>query len=72
MFAIKKGFIIGNHSYAHPHFSKITKEEAFEQIKKTDKIIEEVYKKSRNKRRNQKDKKMKHEKRNNLFLRMYV
>jgi len=46
VYAIKKGYIIANHSYNHPRFSKIALEEAFEQIKKTDKIIEEIYFKS--------------------------
>ncbi len=50
IYAIKKGFIIGNHSYNHPHFSEITKEEGFEEIEKTDKIIEEIYKKANVKR----------------------
>jgi peptidoglycan/xylan/chitin deacetylase (PgdA/CDA1 family) len=50
VYAIKKGFVIGNHSYNHPHFSKLSKEECFGQIEKTDKLIEEVYKKARIKR----------------------
>ncbi len=46
IYAIKKGFIIGNHSYDHPNFSKIPLEEAENQIKKTDEIIEELYRKA--------------------------
>jgi peptidoglycan-N-acetylglucosamine deacetylase len=46
IYAIKKGFVIGNHSYNHPHFSSISLTEAKEQIKKTDEIIDEIYKKS--------------------------
>ena len=46
VYAIKKGFVIGNHSYNHPNFSKISLEEAKEQIEKTDKLIEEAYKKA--------------------------
>jgi peptidoglycan-N-acetylglucosamine deacetylase len=42
--AIHKGFIIGNHSYDHPHFSDLTLEEAFAQIEKTEKILEDIYK----------------------------
>jgi peptidoglycan/xylan/chitin deacetylase (PgdA/CDA1 family) len=42
--AIKKGFVIGNHSYSHPHFSKIPLKECFQQIRQTDVIIEEIYK----------------------------
>lgn len=51
IYAIKKGFIIGNHSYNHPYFSKISIEEAEWQIKKTDKLIEEAYKKAKVKRK---------------------
>jgi peptidoglycan/xylan/chitin deacetylase (PgdA/CDA1 family) len=46
IYAIKKGFIIGNHSYDHPRFSKLSLREALRQIKKTDRIIEEIYFKS--------------------------
>jgi peptidoglycan/xylan/chitin deacetylase (PgdA/CDA1 family) len=41
--AIKEGYIIGNHSYNHPHFSKLTREQVREQIAKTDAIIDQVY-----------------------------
>lgn len=44
--AIKRGFVIGNHSYNHPNFSEITLEECHEQIKKTDDIINCLYKKA--------------------------
>ena len=42
--AIHKGFIIGNHSYDHPHFSDISLLEAYNQIERTEKIIEGIYK----------------------------
>jgi len=42
--AIKKGFVIANHSYSHPHFSNISLEQAQEEIEKTDQIIDELYK----------------------------
>ena len=48
--AIKKGFLIGNHSYSQPNFSKISLEESENEIEKTDKIIEKLYKKARIKR----------------------
>lgn len=51
IYAIKKDFIIGNHSYNHPHFSEIPLSEAKNQIKKTDVIINNLYKKARIKRR---------------------
>jgi peptidoglycan-N-acetylglucosamine deacetylase len=47
VYAIKKGFIIGNHSYTHPSFSEISLEEAEKQIKKTNEIIEKAYKKAK-------------------------
>jgi len=41
--SIHKGFIIANHSYTHPAFSKITIQQAEEEIHKTDEIIENIY-----------------------------
>jgi len=46
IYAIRKGFVIGNHSYDHPHFSEIPLEECFRQIKVTDELIEAVYEKA--------------------------
>jgi peptidoglycan/xylan/chitin deacetylase (PgdA/CDA1 family) len=43
IYAIKKGHIIGSHSYDHPNFSEIDLEEAKNQIEKTDKIIDDLY-----------------------------
>ena len=43
IYAIKKGHIIGNHSYDNPNFSEIDLEEAKNQIEKTDKIINDLY-----------------------------
>ncbi len=42
--AIRKGFIIGNHSYNHPNFSEISLNEAKDQIIKTYAIIDNIYK----------------------------
>lgn len=50
IYAIKKGFLIGNHSYNHPHFSKIPIKKCFEEIKKTDELIESLYNKAKIKR----------------------
>jgi peptidoglycan/xylan/chitin deacetylase (PgdA/CDA1 family) len=50
IYAIKKGFIIGSHSYNHPHFSKLTTDECLEQIERTDEIIDDIYKKANVKR----------------------
>jgi len=44
--AIEKGFIIGNHSYGHLHFSKLSLTQCFEEIQKTDRIIDEIYRKA--------------------------
>jgi len=52
IYAIKKDFIIGNHSYTHPHlhFSDLSLEQCFEEIQKTDRIVDEIYKKASVKR----------------------
>ncbi len=44
--AINRGFIIGNHSYSHKHFSDLEIDECFEEIKKTDDILENLYNKA--------------------------
>jgi len=44
--AIEKGFIIGNHSYGHPYFSDLPLKQCFEEIQKTDRIIDEIYRKA--------------------------
>jgi peptidoglycan/xylan/chitin deacetylase (PgdA/CDA1 family) len=46
MEAIEHGFIIGNHSYSHPHFSKISFDSAYDEIHKTDYWIEKIYAKT--------------------------
>lgn len=48
--AIRKGFIIGNHSFKHRHFSDMSLEECKESILMTDEIIEILYKRSGSKR----------------------
>ncbi|MBU3905257.1 MAG: polysaccharide deacetylase family protein [Nanoarchaeota archaeon] len=50
IYAIRKGHIIGNHAFDHPHFSKLSLEECFEQIKKTDELIDSIYEMSEIKR----------------------
>ncbi len=49
-YAIRKGFVIGNHSYDHPRFSEIPLEESFRQIRVTDELIEAAYRKARTER----------------------
>jgi peptidoglycan/xylan/chitin deacetylase (PgdA/CDA1 family) len=46
IYIIKKGHIIGSHGYNHKNFSEISLDEARKQIEKTDKIIDEIYKKA--------------------------
>jgi peptidoglycan-N-acetylglucosamine deacetylase len=41
--AIKNGFVVGNHSFSHPHFSDLTIEECRHEIQETDKIIDNLY-----------------------------
>lgn len=41
--AVKKGFIIGNHSYDHPKFNKLSLADIIKQIERTDKIIDSLY-----------------------------
>jgi peptidoglycan/xylan/chitin deacetylase (PgdA/CDA1 family) len=43
VYAIERGFWIGNHSYTHPYFSQILLEEAMQEIIKTDYLIEQAY-----------------------------
>lgn len=46
IYALKKGAIIGNHSYTHVDFAKVTYEQGIEEIEKTEKILDEIYKKA--------------------------
>ena len=41
--AIKKGFVIGNHSYAHKPFGDLTFDEAIADIEKCESLIDECY-----------------------------
>jgi peptidoglycan/xylan/chitin deacetylase (PgdA/CDA1 family) len=50
IYAIGKRYVIGNHSYSHPYFSNLTLEQCFEEIEKTDKIINEIYNKAETRR----------------------
>lgn len=48
--ALQQGFVLGNHSYNHPAFSTLETAECFEQIRRTDEIIENLYHKAAVKR----------------------
>ncbi len=41
--AIKHGFVIGNHSYAHKPFGEYTYEQAIDDIEKCDRLIDQAY-----------------------------
>jgi peptidoglycan/xylan/chitin deacetylase (PgdA/CDA1 family) len=41
--AIEKGNLIGNHSYTHSRFHKLSLEQAQDEVSKTDELIEKVY-----------------------------
>lgn len=43
LYCLQKGMIVGNHSYSHPFFSKLTMEEAIEEIEKNEKILDKLY-----------------------------
>ena len=49
-YAIKNRFIISNHSYSHPYFSDLTLRQCYEEIERTDTIIEYIYQKAAVKR----------------------
>jgi len=46
IYAIKKGFIIGNHGFSHTRFSEFNLDEVKNEIEKTDNLLENVYKKA--------------------------
>ncbi|UCG36645.1 MAG: polysaccharide deacetylase family protein [Candidatus Bathyarchaeota archaeon] len=46
VYAIKNGFVMGNHSYDHSLFSRISLGECSKQIMRTDELIEEAYEKA--------------------------
>lgn len=41
--AIQKGFLMGNHSYSHPYFSKLTFSQCRTEIEKTERLINQAY-----------------------------
>jgi len=43
IYAIQQGYLIGNHSYNHPHFSDLSLGQAKKEIYKTDKLIHKAY-----------------------------
>jgi peptidoglycan-N-acetylglucosamine deacetylase len=51
IYAIKKGFTIGNHSWNHVNFNELNKKEITEELTKMDNYLEELYKKAGIKRK---------------------
>jgi peptidoglycan-N-acetylglucosamine deacetylase len=51
IYAIEKGFLIGNHSWSHPNFSKLSKKKIKEEIIKTDELLDRLYKEAKAKRK---------------------
>ena len=43
LYAVKKGFIVGNHSYSHPHFSELTTRQAIEEVEKCEAVLNKLY-----------------------------
>jgi peptidoglycan/xylan/chitin deacetylase (PgdA/CDA1 family) len=41
--AIRDGFVIGNHSYSHRHFSQLSLDQAADEVASTDAIIDALY-----------------------------
>jgi len=52
VYVAKKDIVIGNHSFSHPHFSKLTLDECRNEIKKTEKEIDRVYQAADKERKN--------------------
>ncbi len=46
IYAVKKGMIVGNHSYSHISFSETPYEQCIEEIEKTESILEQLYQKA--------------------------
>ncbi|MCQ2526682.1 MAG: polysaccharide deacetylase family protein [Lachnospiraceae bacterium] len=44
IYALRAGMIVGNHSYSHPAFSKLTIEEAIADIEKNEEVLNKLYK----------------------------
>lgn len=44
--ALSNGFVLANHSFTHPHFSKISLKKALDEIRKTDYVLKKIYDKA--------------------------
>lgn len=43
LYAVRKGMIVGNHSYSHPAFSSLTVEAGIAEIKKCEAVLDRLY-----------------------------
>ncbi len=43
LYAVKKGFVVGNHSYSHPGFSSLSMEDAVTDIEKCEEVLNRLY-----------------------------
>ena len=43
IYAVRKGMIVGNHSYSHVHFSEISLDEAIAEIDRCEAVLERLY-----------------------------
>jgi peptidoglycan-N-acetylglucosamine deacetylase len=41
--SIKRGYVLCNHSFSHPHFSDLSIEQCYSEINRTDRIIQKLY-----------------------------
>ena len=46
VYALQKGMIVGNHSYSHPSFSKLSLEEGIAEIEKNEEVLTRLYEKA--------------------------
>lgn len=46
LYAINKGYVLGNHSYSHVNFEEVSLEKAYEEMETTDDLIDEIYERS--------------------------
>jgi peptidoglycan-N-acetylglucosamine deacetylase len=44
--AIRRGHLIGNHSYSHPHFSDLSLDQCYAEIRATHAVLDELYQRS--------------------------
>ncbi len=45
-YALRNGMIIGNHSYSHPAFSSLSLEEGMEEIRRCERVLDQLYRDS--------------------------